>query len=130
MASKSKNRTRDDLTSLVTPLRSVSVLKPTRFDYVSKLTEVEDRRLFSPEIDPPARSIHTRSATQLVAPRKAQRVHGRSTVPNAVGFARPREVVICIRRKQRREVLHALLRKTGRGGKRARWSEWSHINCK
>lgn len=124
-----KRATRDDLTSLVArPVRS-PLIKPTTFDFLSKLTEVDDARTFSPEIARPARSILSRSATQLVAPRKAQRVHGRTTVPHAVGFARPREVVICVRRKERREVIHAL-RKNGRGGKRARWSEWSHINCK
>lgn len=55
-----------------------------------------------------------------------------SHLPQAVGFTSPKKVLICVRRQQRREVLHAL-RETGRGSggqKRAKWSEYSSVRCK
>lgn len=59
-----------------------------------------------------------RSATRLIA--------GHGTV---VGFRVPNLVGICVRRKIRREVLHALRRTNkGRGGSRRR-NLWSHIKC-
>lgn len=51
--------------------------------------------------------------------------------PVRVGFASPSQVVTCVRRKQRREVLHAL-RKTGKGsgyGKKRR-TPLSGVHCK
>lgn len=56
-------------------------------------------------------------------------------VPAGVRFRLPRMVAICVRRKIRKEVLHAF-RKTGKGGakhrrrERAKWNEFSLIKCK
>lgn len=47
-------------------------------------------------------------------------------------FHRPKETVVCVRRRTRRAVLFAL-QKIGRGSgrlRRARWSESSYIRCK
>lgn len=47
-----------------------------------------------------------------------------------VAFAVPRNVGVCVRRKQRKEVLHALKRVgKGSGGGRHRWNYWSGVNC-
>jgi len=48
-----------------------------------------------------------------------------------VGFSHPWQVIVCVRRKRRREVLHAL-RKTGRGGskqRKPRRNFWSEVRC-
>lgn len=48
-----------------------------------------------------------------------------------VGFQHPWQVMICIRRKQRKEVLHAF-KKTGSGGgkqRRPRRNFWSEVRC-
>lgn len=100
----------------------------------SPLQELEDRREFSPEIFRPARAFR-RSATQLVVPnvnKERERNRPFVNIPASVGFNNPRLVAICVRRKRRREVLHAL----GRTGRRKwksrrvpRWSEWSYVRC-
>lgn len=53
----------------------------------------------------------------------------RKAVPVAVHFKEPSAVSVCVRRKQRREVLHALGR-TGRHGKsKIRRNTWSDVSC-
>lgn len=44
-------------------------------------------------------------------------------------FETPRRVPVCIRRADRRRVLHAL-RKTGRGSRPGRWTAKSYIRCR
>lgn len=52
-----------------------------------------------------------------------------SAVPLRIGFARPRQVVVCVRRHQRREVLFAL-RRTGKGSSSPRKrSLYSDVRC-
>lgn len=45
-------------------------------------------------------------------------------------FSAPESVSVCVRRKRRKEVLHAL-KKAGRGGpqRKRRRSQWSHVSC-
>ena len=51
-------------------------------------------------------------------------------VPARVQFAVPKKVAICIRRKARREVLHALkLTKKGKGGGARKRNLWSNVKC-
>lgn len=95
-----------------------------------------DRRLYHPNpFLRPAPSTW-RAATRLVVATTPMRRGDRSEVrlrrgvlePN-VQFAVPKRVIVCIRRKQRREVLHAMKR-TGSGkGRRRRRNEWSSVIC-
>lgn len=49
---------------------------------------------------------------------------------SVAAFSQPKKESTCVRRKQRREVLHAL-RKTGKvGQKRPNWTQKSKIRCK
>lgn len=98
---------------------------------------IEDRRTFYPEPHRPARSLR-RAADATVTvrsvPSKAPtKVRPRADLffaPEAFAFKSPRHVLICIRRKMRREVLHAL-RKAGKGGMRhPRRNAWSDVHCK
>lgn len=63
-------------------------------------------------------------------PMRRRKVVRVQTVPSRIRFDQPRRVLICIRRKVREEVLHALGR-TGRGQKRRdpRRNAHSHISC-
>lgn len=94
------------------------------------LLEVEDRRTFHPErsLRPPMTFVG--GASRLVAKRPPS--SGRSSYPGArIGFEVPRAVVVCVRRKQRKEVLHAL-GKVGRGAgttRRRRRNGWSDVDC-
>lgn len=53
----------------------------------------------------------------------------RSPLPRDVRVEDPRNLAVCVRRKDRREVLHAL-RRVGRGGGKRRRNEWSDVHCK
>lgn len=100
---------------------------------LSALQELEDRRQWHPEGEfRPARAF-VRSAARLIAPQPQRIVRGRRIrlfSPSMVAFAMPRKVAICVRRKTRREVLHAL-RVAGGGGmrKKRRFNAYSRIHC-
>lgn len=78
-----------------------------------------DRRAYAPDksIKPPA-SI-TRGATRIRA----------GYHPRSLHFQTPNLIALCLKRKMRKEVLHAL-RKTGKGGnKKRKLNFWSRIGC-
>lgn len=140
MARRGNRRDRDDASAISSsPLRSKllqQILEPVVRSTRSFLREIEDRREFSPELARPARAFR-RFATKLeVGNANARKAHKFSPytlndVPHNVRFADPTRVAVCIRRHQRREVLHALKRVgSGSSVKRGRWSEFSDISCK
>ncbi len=95
---------------------------------------LEDRRTFHPDVN--NRPIAwTRNAHRLVVRDKTYSKVRRplpyqSGTKATVAFTDPKRVVVCVRRNQRKEVLHAL-KKTGRvGQKRPRRNELSNISCK
>lgn len=103
-----------------------------------KLIQFEDRRLFNPEgIYAPARSF-SKPRHKLVLS-VVDRFRGASKVArrrldfrllSPLSFEAPKKVLICVRRKQRKEVLHAL-RKAGKfGQRRPRRSYYSDISCR
>ena len=93
--------------------------------------ETEDFRRYHP-------SVHSRRYLRVDGKVAGwRRVPVQSRVPWVreqlrLSFSSPKKTFVCIRRKVRRAVLHAL-QKTGRGGgpqKRPRWSDASRIRCK
>lgn len=90
------------------------------------LREVEDRRTFHPARIRTAAPIVSRSSTRLVSP--AATVRG-GFPSSKVGFAVPRDVAICVRRKQRKEVIHAKGHAGGGGSSRRRWTVFSNVKC-
>jgi len=104
---------------------------------LSSLRAIEDRREFHPEGEfRPARGfLYPRHRLVVKVPLRGveSRVPDTYTpvVPLGVSFKAPRQVAICVRRKQRREVLHAM-GQTGRGSRfhRApRRNVYSEISC-
>lgn len=112
---------------------------------VRPLLEIEDRRTWHPDKARPA-AMMNRPRHRLVLhapgakrPRVPAKRYGTlpelrprvSGVPHQVGFVGAQSVLICIRRKQRREALFG----AGRAGKRAprklpRWNSFSKIVCR
>lgn len=145
---KSKNRkkntsrrdvvTSHSITNRRLPRSVLSLVSPV--PYLSPLTHIEDRRLWHPEGRyAPARSF-SRSRHRLTIVSGSSRSHvsrrsrglpSLSSLPaHRIGFEQPERVLICVRRKMRREVLHAL-RKTGRVGQRRPRRNWySSISCR
>lgn len=90
------------------------------------LEGVSDQRYFNPSGVSIARRV-------LVTPQGHRSTSGQSVVPRGrryefLGFDVPSSVLVCVRRKQRRQVLFAK-GKNGRGNRRPRWNATSHIWC-
>jgi len=114
---------------------------PNSYDLARQLTfgflrSIEDRRTWHPEgPQRPARTLsRARQRFTLVEPlkRNQKRTPAYSGVNATVAFAAPESVAVCVRRQQRKEVLHAR-KKTGRGKgrqKRPRRSWYSSISCR
>lgn len=95
----------------------------------NQLNLFEDRRLFDPDPIPPARSFHT-PRHRLVLPAPLQKPSVRGALPHALGFQAPNKVLICVRRKIRREVLHAYKRTRKGASSSRRRNYYSSISCK
>lgn len=115
-----RSGTRDVLTSL-----------PTVRSYPrTVLTAIDDRRTF--DFEPatrPARLFSGSTATTTATPVAKKSERARSRVPYQIAFSAPQETLVCIRRKQRREVLHAHKKTGKRGQRRRRWSTYSDTKC-
>lgn len=103
-----------------------NVLKNKKYPIgpVADLREIEDRRTWHP-------LSGRRPAAGLISPRHRLRevaVSKTARIPWAVGFQDAVQVAVCIRRKERKEVLHAI-GKVGGGHKRPRYSWYSEIVC-
>lgn len=115
------------LPSLVSPLLPSPVL----------LDEIEDRRLFHPLGDVrPAVAFTGLDGRIGVKPggvrgaRYSPVVRASPTISSTVGFRDPRKVLVCVRRKQRREVMFALRKtKRGAGARRHRRNYHSEVSC-
>jgi len=129
--SKKSNRNGRRGNTLSTANRRLPTLSPSNpwamSDY-SLLSEVEDRRTYHP--DGPVRSprdVRGLRVSTSAAPRPPKDPW--AATPSRVAFSVPQEVLVCVRRKQRKEVLHAL-NKTGKSGqKRPHRNYFSDIQC-
>lgn len=89
--------------------------------------EIEDRRTFAPD----GRARSTRSSRRSRIPFIAHdlsSIRSNFSVPVHIGFKAPRYVAVCVRRKQRREVLMA----KGKGGgrhRRPKRNNLSSVRC-
>lgn len=102
-----------------------------------------DRRYWNPEDSPtyaPARYRSGAPATVVISRpspgplRQSKALHApiytpRVSLPSSVRFEAPKAVPICVRRKQRKEVLHALGKAGGRVRK-PKQSIYSSVRCK
>lgn len=130
---------RDDANSISSPQKLRSLIDQIIADVrlPTPAISFRDLRTFHPEPDRKPTYVNRRDSARLVVPSKRETPKGRMVrydPPASVAFARPRDVAVCVRRKRRREVLHAL-RHAGAGGgrkrkrRRARWNEHSYVRC-
>nr|QJB20757.1 MAG: hypothetical protein [Microvirus sp.] len=107
---------------LLTPIANRSRL-PRRNPLIRDLSQVlldiarlsgQDRRRFNPT----KKFMPAQSVSGMTAPRKIQKYKPLAYAKEQ--FSDPRKVTICIRRKQRKEVLHAL-GKNGKNGTKNRY---------
>lgn len=123
-----------DLNTIASP-RLLSPLSPLPSTGLNDpLSEIEDRRSYHPlgAARPPIYSTGSLKVKDR-SPSKLQRRFGfspRSQTKGVLTFANPSNVVLCVRRKTRREVLFAT-RRNGAGGRRPRRRNWTtQISCR
>ena len=109
--------------------------RSTVFDVKNQLFLFEDRRSFNPEsIYAPARSF-SKTRHRLIIPRVAKApARGRPKQlelfpPAHIGFRAPEKVLICVRRKMRKEVMFATGKAGKAGQKKPRRNEYSEVHC-
>lgn len=113
------------------PLSELITDSIRRRDYRRSVLDrgVEDRRMFHPlrEIRSP-RSVVGGSTT--LKPRFTPASKASLMPDSGLGFFAPQKVMLCVRRRVRREVLHAKKIAGGRGFRAPRFNFWSTISCK
>lgn len=112
---------------------------------LDQLREIEDRRRFIPEaarlvrrplayaFQEAARVVATSKVAlrQPLKPRQKPFKTINLTFRDKLVFKHPQHVIRCVRRKERREVIHALrLTGKGSGARHRRRDEWSNVGCK
>lgn len=102
--------------------------------------EVEDRRRWNPEGSSAAAASFDSPRHRLRAfqSRRSTRIQGSTSVPfgfgglleeSGVAFRRPSRVLVCVRRRIRREVMHAFGKAGKVGQKRPRRGPYSSVRC-
>lgn len=121
---KGKNRNRSKGRVLSTRTLAKLPLAPSTI-LQSYLPEIEDRR----SVKTTPRTFSGASYSLVAHQTTKQKSKQKTNVPFQVAFSAPRDVLICVRRKRRKEVLHAF-RKTGRSGQRKpRFNRYSQVRC-
>lgn len=138
---RSANVTPPSLTSLLSPkntLQTPSLLTPqmtTAQMYPRSMVIAQDRRFYQPKPPGLKRIIKNpgalpRYAAKQVVSQFTQNISNQNKLPWRTSFNVPRQVAVCLRRKARKEIMHALklTHKNGAGGSRRR-TPWSTIKC-
>lgn len=94
----------------------------------ANLRLVEDRRRFHPEGPRRRAAAFNRWAPRIITPGWA--ALGGAAVTAKLAFAEPSSVAICVRRKQRREVLLARGHGGKKGQRRPKRNWYSNIRCR
>lgn len=122
MARKRMREGKRDHSAIANPRLSSPVFRLRPVD----LSVFEDRRRWAP--GPRILFAFPRSALRLQIPAVKAAARPVRALTYKVGFAAPRRVVLCLRRKVRREVMIAMGNGGGRGTPKRR-NAWSDVQC-
>lgn len=135
-----KKRTRrDTLTTLLTPIATRSrVPQVHRLPTVSyktnnfALTLVEDRRTHYPGLSPFKRPVQQMAVGRPARLKLIQdpRYNAPSQTKGLVAFSEPDKLPLCIRRKVRKQVIHAKGVAGSKNLKKPHRNEWSDVSCR
>lgn len=129
MARRRRSKSDDKSGREFQTITRTEVLPPTN------LRILEDRREWNPLLEEaPAAVFFEREARRVVPtrPRVSRPSQARSIeelLPHGLQFNVPEEVLVCVRRKRRREVLFATRRYGRNGAKRYRRNRFSEVSC-
>lgn len=134
MSRKSRKRERRDSAEIHHRSLTVRLLSrpsaPILPDVTHDLRPFEDRRTYHPlGVFRPARVIGGHPVQPLV-PSKPAKQRSRAFLAHGLAFPNPKRVLICVRRKSRREVLFAKnLHRRGAGARKRRRTYYSEVKC-
>lgn len=114
------------LPRLPSPPRSIFQRLPGQLE-LFPLSEVDDRRTYHPSRHRPAPSF-SRPRHRLKVPSLLQ--NPLAGTKALVTFSAPQNVLICVRRKIRKEVMHAFKKAGKTGQRRPRRNAYSSISCR
>lgn len=139
MSKKSTRAPRDVLTLYTQPhryrqVRTHSPLNPVTVNYKTNnfaLGLIEDRRRYTPGQSPLRRGVNlvTVGARPRLTLKQNPKYNQPSQTKAIVAFADPHKIPLCIRRKERREVLHAKGVAGGKVRRPGRRNQWSDVKC-
>ena len=102
--------------------------RPRLLPLQRQILQLEDRRQWHP-----SRTLRPRPLPVTVGSmRRTDRLISAGPTLKSLNFEKPSNVAVCVRRKQRKEIMHAL-RATGKGAssrKKKRRNYWSSIGCR
>lgn len=112
--------------------RYVSAPRNTILSPFDPLKLLEDRRLqLGPDLMRPALTFAGYKGSITATPPQKQRSRFRALkFPSQLSFHAPTQVIVCAKRKIRREVLHALKKTRGYGRKKPHRNALSNIRCR
>lgn len=105
---------------------------PRSFYAPVNLALFSDLRTFHPDPFRPAPAFRRSAARVVVARPKRVRSGVRisaGTIPHQLTFAAPDKVILCVRRKRRKQVMFAKGKAGKRGQRKPRRNYWSSISC-
>lgn len=134
-----RRRTSTDSETPTTSLDSAIHPRPRRDLAMPDHREVQDDRTWQPTRQRVAKTVS--GASPRIDVKKVQRVQSRlkffkpshqiGNVSSRLGFKLPHDVIVCLRRAMRREVLFALKRhRKGSGAKRRKRTYYSNVDCR
>nr|DAW08222.1 MAG TPA: hypothetical protein [Microviridae sp.] len=131
MAKKGSSGPRDVHNIAIRRMLAPRITTPRPIRLTPNLQLVEDRRTWHPDgLYRPIRTITSKRPRLRPVAFTSSKL--RNTLPVKLGFDIPKKVAICVRRKQRKEVLFAK-HKTGAGsGRRSKApkrNQWSDVKC-
>lgn len=120
--SRRKRKAQRDTFDIANPF--TGLLSPSALSRSGQLLQIEDRRRFSPLSYDPMPVTRRRVAKVVVKPRKPM-----VKAKRGFFFSSPAQVIMCVRRKVRREVLNALGVAGGVVSRRRRRNAFSSVRC-
>lgn len=137
MAKRPSSRARRDAFDIANrlPAPLAAVLLPRSMPF-RDLSVYEDRREYHPDPVRPAAGF-LRSRHRLMLPQVTKKPAGvgqRASIfpapSHRITFRSPSSTIVCVRRNQRKEVLHAIGKAGKRGQRRPRQNAFSEISCR
>lgn len=129
--SKRSSRSQRDVSTVASDLSSLLASPVSPSSVMRPLSELQDDRFYAPDPIPVARSVSGLRRHRLVLAGQAGRSARQSQTKSAIVFHNSHGVVLCVRRKRRREVLFAKKRtQKGSASRFRRKSHFSDVGCK